>query len=134
VSWLSGSVDGYTEVGGAGGNVTYPKFSFDRTDISAGFEATVQAMLLPTFHAYYTTTSGVDDTSALVSLASAQNIMGTQAITVPGTGGDVVTVGFGVQGAGSVVRWHMGYDADIGVGDSSDDLTHRVTAGVSFLF
>jgi len=134
LSWMSAIIDGYTETGGAGGNVTYPTYDFNRLDVMAGIEATWQTDYLPTAHVYYNA-PGMDDPQATaVSLASSLSAMGTQVVTVPGTGnGGSLTIGVGIQDEVAGWRWNLGYDADVSV-TGSGDLTHRLTAGASFRF
>lgn len=130
-SFIQATIDGYTETGAAGGNVTYPELSIDRLTWGLGLEATLQQDLLPTFRAFYAFQEDDGDQSALVTLASAQSAMGTQAITVPSLASDTLTLGLGIQSGDNVLQWHAGYDVELGM-DSSDDITHRVTFGVRF--
>jgi hypothetical protein len=130
-SYIQATIDGYTETGAAGGNVTYPELSIDRLTWGLGVEMTLQEDLLPTFRAFYAFQDDDGDQSALVTLASAQSAMATQAITVPSLASDTLTLGLGIQSGDNVLQWHAGYDVELGM-DSSDDITHRLTFGVRF--
>lgn len=130
-SWFQSDIDGYVEHGASGGNAVYPDVSFNRLNVSAGFETTLAHWLNPSFHAFYTYEDSAGDDTAIVSLASAQSVMGTQTVGLPEIASDSVTLGVSIGGMEGASRWHLGYDADIGI-DSSDDLTHRVTLGVTF--
>ena len=75
-----------------------------------------------------------DPQATTVSLASSLGAMGTQVVTVPGTGnGGSLTIGVGIQDEVAGWRWNLGYDADVSV-TGSGDLTHRLAAGASFRF
>lgn len=130
-SWFSTDIDGYVERGASGGNAVFPDVTFERMTVSGGFETTFDHRLRPSFHAYYTLEDNTGDDTALVSLASAQSAMGTQSIGIPDVSGDTVTLGVSIQGDLGGSRWHLGYDADVGI-DEDDDLTQRVTFGVAF--
>jgi len=130
-SFIQATIDGYTETGAGGGNVTYPELSIDRLTWGLGVEATLQQDLLPTFRAFYAFQEDDGDQTALVTLASAQAAMATQAITVPSLASDTLTLGLGIQSGDNVLQWHAGYDVELGM-DSSDDITHRLTFGVRF--
>jgi hypothetical protein len=130
-SYIEATIDGYTETGAAGGNVTYPELSIERLTWGLGVEATLQQDLLPTFRAFYAFQDDDGDQTALVTLASAQAAMATQAITVPSLASDTLTLGLGIQSGDNVLQWHAGYDVELGM-DSSDDITHRLTFGVRF--
>jgi len=130
-SWFTTDIDGYVEHGASGGNAVMPDVSFERLTVSGGFETTFDHRLKPSFHAYYTLEDNTGDDTAIVALASAQSAMGTQSVGIPDVAGDTVTLGLSIQGDLGGSRWHLGYDADIGIEDD-DDLTQRVTFGVAF--
>ena len=133
VSWASGLVDGYTEAGGAGGNVSFATYHFQRLETSAGLEATLQVDFRPTLHVHYTNDMSGDQDPAWASLAAAASAMATQGVAMPGRFSDVLTVGFGVQQDAGGILWHVGYDADFEL-DTDDEMTHRVTIGASLRF
>ena len=123
-------IDGYTETGAAGGNVTYLDQTFDTLSANIGAEIYGSFEgVSPSLRVTYNW-SDDDGTSDIVRLTSALHAMATQTVDVGGDGGDSVTVSLGLQGAdGDSRAWFVSYDAEIPVGGEGSGAAHRITVG-----
>jgi hypothetical protein len=130
--WHSVDVDGYTELGAAGGNVVYPSLSADGWRAFVGAEAALPITDWAALRARgaYNFVSTDATNSATVRLATVQHVLGTQTLALPSLeqdfwSGAVDLVG-GVVGNGT---WHIGYQAEIGTDNGT---AHRIFAGLNF--
>jgi uncharacterized protein YhjY with autotransporter beta-barrel domain len=125
--WLHADVDGYTESGAAGGNIVYPDFSssgvggFFGGEASMGFDG-FRSVLRVT----YNTKDASGDKFTSLHLASADDVMGTQSLVLPGLGQNYVSPSLMLAGTG-IATWWLSYGADIGM-DSG--VEHHLSAGI----
>lgn len=132
--WYGDKVDinGFTETGAAGGNIVVPDHSIESSLISVGAEAYGEmGMVTPFVHLSYNVQLAPDSRLISLSLASAQNAMGTSAVTVPSANEDYVAAGVGVQGVVGGTLWNLGYTMQSG---TRDRFSHVVRAGVTVPF
>ncbi|MFO1013428.1 MAG: autotransporter domain-containing protein [Caulobacteraceae bacterium] len=122
-------IDGYTETGAALGNVTYPDRKVTRASGTVGLELDGQfGAVIPSARVAYTFMNEGAPDLATVRLASAQDAMGTQVVTVPSTAAGYYSVGLGLQGAAGPVDWRASAEARFGNGDTD------VRAGIGAAF
>jgi len=128
------TIDGYTEVGAAGGNITYGEQTFDSLNFSAGAEIHgAFGDVTPSLRILYNF-ADENGTSDIVRLTSAVHVLGTQTVFVGGQGGDSITASLGIQGADGENRaWFVSYDAEVPVNGGSG-VAHRITLGGTLNF
>jgi len=125
--YIHAQVDGYTESGASGGNIVYPDISssgvggFFGGEASMGFEG-FRSILRVT----YNTRDASGDKNAVLRLASADDVMGTQTLLVPGLGQNHIAPSLMVQGTGPA-SWWLSYGANIGM---DAGVEHHLSAGV----
>ncbi|PWR22431.1 autotransporter outer membrane beta-barrel domain-containing protein [Zavarzinia compransoris] len=128
---VRGRIDGYTERGAAGGNVTYAGRSFRHSTAGVGAEAILPLTGVSlTGRAVYTSTFDTEGNDAGLRLSSVAG-GATTAVAVPTGETDTVTLGLRAQGAVGAVGWYAGYDLDIGL---DGGLGNTLTTGVSLGF
>lgn len=133
ITHIHAELDGYTETGAAGGNITYPDRDSDRTVAGFGGEAVLalNAVRL-TGRATYNLVLDSDEEAAKLRLASIAG-GGTTTVEVPAFDSDSVTLGVRAQGrlTGGMLGWYLGYDLDIGLDGGS---ASTVGSGISIGF
>ncbi|MFA5120835.1 esterase-like activity of phytase family protein [Zavarzinia sp.] len=117
ISHVEASVDGYTEEGGAGGNVVYPDRNASRSTAGFGAEAVLPLTgVALTGRALYNWVFADDDGTAALRLASVGGSAGGATVNVPSGQSDSITLGLRAQGEVIAnVGWFVGYDLDISV-------------------
>jgi uncharacterized protein YhjY with autotransporter beta-barrel domain len=133
--WMSARLDGYTEQGAAGGNLTYSSVKFDSftyflgAEIMAPFNGVVPSLRV--------TYNGSDEDGiggTTVRLTNAQSVTGSAAITAPDLDDDFIAAAVSLTGSlHNNMSWHAGYTANIGLGNS-DDIEHRISGGFGLSF
>lgn len=86
VDYVDLKLDGYTETGASVSNITYPNRSFSQLTASFGGEVAVElGALRPALRGGYSIENQSGDTTAAVSLSSAQHAMGSTVLALDGT-------------------------------------------------
>ncbi len=126
-------LDAYTEAGAAGGNIAVPSQTLQSSVLGIGgeFQFTDMNSVMPFVHASYNWQLESKTRNVTLSLASAQNAMGTQTYAVRSMNEDYVEIGAGIQGTVGKAVWNLGYSAQLGM---DDRLSHIIRAGVGFAF
>ena len=128
--YLRNTFGDYTETGAAGGNVAVPGYRFNTNMGIVGAEAAFDwHKMVPVFQATYNATSSGNPGQVTLKLASASAAMASEAVTIPGTDEDFVSVGAGLQRAFGQGLWHVGYAAAFG---RTDRVSHTFAAGLAF--
>jgi hypothetical protein len=125
--WMRTEIDGYSEAGASGGNVKYP--GFDNSGVAGFFGGEISTALegmRGIARIVYNTEDGYDDQTAIVSLVSAANVMGTQMVALPALEQGNVEPSLTLTGTG-VLNWSIRYGAKIGV---DAGVEHRVSVGL----
>ncbi len=123
------NIDGYTETGAALGNVVYPDRKVTRASGTVGLELDGQfGQIIPSARVAYTFMSEGAPDQVAIRLASAQDVMGTQTVTVPSTAAGYFSAGLGLQGGAGPVDWRASVEARFGNGATD------VRAGVGAAF
>ena len=124
--WLDLDVDGYTETGAAGGNIVMPHlhdsgfYGFAGAEASLDMDAVAAVLRLT-----YNTEDVYKTGPATFILANAGNVMGTQAVLLPGLGQAHVEPSLTLNGGG-LFNWSLSYGARLGVHDGTE---HHIMAG-----
>jgi uncharacterized protein YhjY with autotransporter beta-barrel domain len=130
--YMRNTFGNYTETGAAGGNVAVPDYRFNTNLGIVGAEASFNwRKMIPVFQATYNVTSSGDPRLVTLKLASASAAMASEAVTIPGTDEDFVSVGAGLQRAVGQGLWHVGYAAAFG---RTDRVSQTFSAGIGFKF
>lgn len=128
---VQGRIDGYTEQGAAGGNVTYSDRSFRQSTAGIGAEAILPLTGVSlTGRAVYTNMFEADGKDAGLRLASVAG-GGVSFVDVPSGETDTMSLGLRAQGALGPIGWFAGYDLDIGM---DGGLGNALSTGVSLGF
>jgi uncharacterized protein YhjY with autotransporter beta-barrel domain len=130
--YLRNTFGDYTETGAAGGNVAVPGYRFNTNIGEVGAEAAFDwHRMIPVFQATYNVASSGNPRLVTLKLASATAAMASEAVTIPATDEDFVSVGAGLQRAFGQGLWHVGYAAAFG---RTDRVSHTFSAGFGFKF
>jgi uncharacterized protein YhjY with autotransporter beta-barrel domain len=126
-------INGYTETGAAGGNIIMPQNALSTSVVSIGGEISGNFDgYLPYARITYNHDFSTAPRSLVLSLASAQNAMGTQTVTIPAANESYTEIGVGIQGVVMErATWNLGYGAQIG---SDDRFSHVIHAGFGYSF
>lgn len=128
-------VDGFSETGAAGGNLTYAQNTATQTTFALGAEAyaPVWDRFLASGSLMINAPSGGDN-QALLKLSSSTAAIATQLVDAPSLADDSLSLALGLQSDGSEqLGWRIGYEVQMGL-DRTQDLNHQVTAGVAAKF
>jgi hypothetical protein len=128
-------IDGFSETGAAGGNLTYAQNTANQTVFSLGAEAfaPISAGIVASGSVMFNAPSG-GDSLTLVKLTSSSAAIASQFVSVPSLSDDSVSLALGVQSdASDQIGWRLGYEMQMGL-DRTQDLTHTLTAGVAAKF
>ncbi len=126
------NIQGYTEMGAAGGNIAVPNHTIDSQIVKVGGEAyTPWGAVMPFGHLTYNWQLEKDARTVSLALATAQSAMGAATVSVPTTNHNFVDVGAGLQGYAGPALWSVGYSAQIASGDRTNHIV-RVGVGVAF--
>jgi uncharacterized protein YhjY with autotransporter beta-barrel domain len=128
-------VDGYSETGAAGGNLTFAAQSATSTTFSLGLEghAAIWDGVRGVGGLLYNAEQGADR-DLLVKLTSSSAAMASQFVNVPTLTDDYMSLALGLQSDGDMpFTWRVGYELQMGI-DKTEDMTHHVNAGAAFRF
>lgn len=128
-------IDGFSETGAAGGNLTYATNTATQTVFSLGAEAYAPILdgVLASGGLMYNAPSGGDGLT-LLKLTSSSATIASQFVNVPSLSDDSLSLSLGVQSSGvAPLSWRLGYELQMGL-ERTQDLTHTVSAGVAASF
>ncbi|ACA16555.1 outer membrane autotransporter barrel domain protein [Methylobacterium sp. 4-46] len=135
ITYLSATVDGFTETGAAGNNVAYAALTARQTTARFGAELAYHGFgggFVPSLRVAYSLAAGPQQASASVRLASVQHALAAATLPVAFARRDVVGAGIGLQGnLTERLGWRLDYQASLG---TRAGIAHGVTAGLRYQF
>jgi uncharacterized protein YhjY with autotransporter beta-barrel domain len=129
--YLNSTLDGYSESGASGGNITYGEIEIENHNYFVGAEA-LKALGSMAGAARLTYNFNDNSADGEARLTSAQSVAGQITAKAPDTSEDSVAAALSLAGGHGKMAWHVGYKADVGV--DSNDVEHRVFTGLSMNF
>lgn len=129
---LDGDIDGYTETGASGGNVTYDSVSYSNTEMYAGAELVGRfGSVVPSLRITYVSPDA-DFGAVNAHLSSALSAAGTASLNITDFTEDEVNADIAISGAMNNVAWRIGYNGNMGV--DSNDWSHRIGLSLGYSF
>ncbi len=129
---MTAELDGYSERGASGANVTFSPIEAEVTDLFGGAEATTEALagIISARVLYNSREQSVEAKTAF--LTSAQSSLGAIQLSNTEGGEDFVAAELGYTSSFAGLNVRVGYDARIGT--DSDETAHRVSLGFAKRF
>jgi uncharacterized protein YhjY with autotransporter beta-barrel domain len=133
VRWLKTQVDGYTETGASGGNVSYDDISdYSTTGYLGGEVSAALGAMQAIFRVTYNIADNDDSNSTALKLTNAANAMGSQMVEYSTLSQDYTEPSLTLTGLKTgPLNWWLNYGAKIGNDEGTEQ---HVTAGFTLAF